>query len=70
MTTIPPHGLEILGPRRERDPGRVPVLWRHAALRLTQTEKARQRKGRGVSVNVELLLFLAVTAALIGAVLP
>lgn len=67
MTTVSPHGLQILesnGSRRAAD-GRMPVRV-HASARV-----ADRRAMRGVAaMNLEILLLMAFVAALVGAVLP
>lgn len=71
MTTVPPYGLEVLGPRRRFEPDKMPFLFGgDAAVRPTQTKRARQDPRRTAGMNLELLLLLAVTVALVGAVLP
>jgi len=60
MTTVPPHGLEILGSKMSRRRADAPVSARVVGRNAV----------RGVTMNLELLLFMAFIAAVVGAVLP
>jgi hypothetical protein len=62
MTTVSPHGLQIIGSDASR---RVPARARVSAC------VADRDISKGVAaMNLELLLLVAVVAALMGAVLP
>jgi len=60
MTTVPPNGLQIVDTRASRRGTRSRSSARVAELAAM----------RGVTMNLELVLLMAVIAALIGAVLP
>ncbi|HTY66502.1 MAG TPA: hypothetical protein VMH36_07615 [Alphaproteobacteria bacterium] len=60
MTTVPPNGLQIVDTQASRRSTRSRSSARVAELAAM----------RGVTMNLELVLLMAVVAALIGAVLP
>ena len=60
MTTVSPNGLKIIEPRADRRRNRGRASARVADLAAM----------RGIAVSFDLILFMAVVAALVGAVLP